>query len=186
MPDMKADIWKRIEFQLDIDLPNDEGIHDPQAPMFPKPGQAIMGAVSIVFLTALLLYSVFKKKEHTTHQRKPDSITAPLIVPKQKDGVLIPSNIERREVPVPKKAVPSQHVHADSNNFSEPVVPPGIIRSLNEDRGDVIIIPPVESGKEVEKSIPKLHEMKQKKKRGVQGLTDDDYRIEANKKDSLP
>src|SRR6476620_1768263 len=65
VPDMEAAIWKRIEFQLDIDMPSGGDSDATQPPRFPKPGPLMLGAVSIVFLTALLIYSILTNKEQT-------------------------------------------------------------------------------------------------------------------------
>jgi hypothetical protein len=178
VPDMEAAIWKRIEFQLDIDMPSGGDADATQPPRFPKPGPLMLGAVSIVFLTVLLVYYLFKDKDHTNPTKFSNPITAPTIVSKPND--------REPQRPV-KKVKPSSSVNAvanpstilvDSNRFVQPTVLPPDSNALIKDRGDVIIIPPAAPGKDAE-HIPK-------KKKGVKGLTDEDYRIVPGNKDSLP
>ena len=178
IPDMEADIWKRIELQLDIDMPIDGGIDTSQPPRFPKPGPLMLGAVSIIFLTALLFFSIIKNKDHTTTTKISNPITAPFIVPKQED---------HGSTPLEKKGQPSTSVRPganpstlpeDSNIYVQPTVILPDSNALIKDRGDVIIIPHAAARDDAEHPL--------KKKKGVPGLTDEDYRIEPKKKDSVP
>jgi hypothetical protein len=178
VPDMEAAIWKRIEFQLDIDMPAEGGVDTSQPPGFPKPGPLILGAISIVFLTTLLLYSILINKNHTATKEIPNPTTTPFIVPNQEDSY--PPSLEKKSQQSSTYMKPGSTrttSHVDSNTYALPTVLPPDSNALIKDRGDVIIIPPAASGKD--------SELIQKKKRGVQGLTDEDYRIAPKEKDEL-
>lgn len=179
LPDMEAAIWKRIEFQLDIDMPAEGGLDTTQPPSFPKPGPLMLGAISIVFLTALLIYSILTNKEQTTNKEISNPTTAPFIVPKKEDPDPPPfgKKVQQPSHSMKTGITPSLR-HLDSNTYVQPTIIPSDSNALIKDRGDVIIIPPAAARKDSEPNT--------KKKKGVPGLTDEDYRIEPRKKDSLP
>jgi hypothetical protein len=178
LPDMEAAIWKRIEFQLDIDMPSEGDVDATQPPRLPKPGPLMLGAISIVFLTALLVYSILTK-EQTTTKKITHPTTAPFIVPKKEDTDPPPfgKKVQQPSQSMKTGITPTLR-QLDSNSYAQPTIIPPDSNALIKDRGDVIIIPPAAAKKDSEPNI--------KKKKGVSGLTDEDYRIEPRKKDSLP
>jgi hypothetical protein len=179
LPDMEAAIWKRIEFQLDIDMPADGGVELTPSPRFPKPGPLMLGAISIIFITALLLYSIFRTNDHSSKHDYPNPTKAPVTIPLQE--VQDPPPIESKTSrPVlknsPGATMPGKPL--DNNTYrQQPVLSPDS-NVFSKDRGDVIIVPSQTVRKDTVQTI--------KKKRGAQGITDDDYRVEPKTKDSLP
>jgi hypothetical protein len=180
VPEIEAAIWKRIEFQLDIDMPTEGDADTAQPPPhFPKPGPLKLGAISIIFLTALLLfYSIRKNKDHTTPAKISPPTEIPIILPKKQDGDPPPLEKKIQASPSLIPGTTSSTIPVDSSANAQPTVLPPDSNALIKDRGDVIIIPPAATRNDSE-HIPK-------KKKGVRGLTDEDYRIEPKKKDSLP
>jgi hypothetical protein len=178
VPDMEAAIWKRIEFQLDIDMPTEGGLDNAQPPRFPKPGPLMLGAVSIIFLTALFVYTIFKNKEHIDTKKNINPTTAPFIVPQKDDPEATPLEKKNQASPsvIPGPTPSTKPV--DSSAYAQPTVLPPDSNALIKDRGDVIIIPPAPTRNDSEHFI--------KKRKGVPGLADEDYRIEQKKKDTIP
>jgi hypothetical protein len=138
----------------------------------------MLGAISIVFLTALLVYSILTK-EQTTTKKITHPTTAPFIVPKKEDTDPPPfgKKVQQPSQSMKTGITPTLR-QLDSNSYAQPTIIPPDSNALIKDRGDVIIIPPAAAKKDSEPNI--------KRKKGVSGLTDEDYRIEPRKKDSLP
>jgi hypothetical protein len=178
VPDMEAAIWKRIEFQLDIDMPSEGGVDTTQPPRFPKPGPLMLGAASIIILTTLFVYSIRKNKDHTTPVKIFPPTATPIILPKKEDRDPLPLEKKIQASPSLIPGTTSSTIPVDSSANAQPTVLPPDSNALIKDRGDVIIIPPAATRNDSE-HIPK-------KKKGVRGLTDEDYWIEPKKKDSLP
>ncbi len=185
VPDMEAAIWKRIEFQLDMDKPAGGANEGTKPPISPTPNPVVLGGISIVFLAALLLYTILTNKQPITHQPSaPVNTQSPISQPGLKNSSP-PGSKNKPMVPLKKPAAASP-IQIEPDAVSEPPVLPGNKNLLNEDRGDVIIIPPVQSPKQEAPTVNDSPEKKIKKKRGVQGISDDDYRIVPKQKDSLP
>ena len=179
VPDMEAAIWKRIEFQLDIDLPADGEVELTPSPRSPNAGPLILGAISIVFITALLFYSIFKTNHHSTKQDFSNPTSTPVTIPFQ-EVQNPPPQESKTPQPVlnnkPGPTMPGKPFDSNSNMHPPILLPDSNV--FSKDRGDVIIVTPHPVRKDSVQGI--------KKKRGAQGITDDDYRVEPKAKDSLP
>lgn len=166
-PDMADAIWTRIEKQLDIDMPTDDGGN---APSSPTSGGWIGGAAFGLFVAALItIFLLYRNEKSTTPQVQPQSIPATQSpVENSNDTVRAaePNNIILRppasdaEPPPPGVAAP-QATLPDSNAANEVTNLPDSVRSAP------VISPPQQQP--VQDSV--------KPRRGVAGISDSNYRI---------
>ncbi len=181
IPDMADAIWARIESQLDIDMPTNDG-SNPPTPENPSGGSLFTGGiVGIVLLAIVTIFLLTKnhKKENTaqptlslpsietktTQNNKPPD----KIIEKQKEEQALPNpTINTNLDPVIQKR--------DSINAKEPILTMAS-DSINTNELPVTVLPPP--------SIQKADTLPKRKPRGVQGINADDYRI-VPKRDSLP
>src|SRR5688572_17584023 len=75
VPDKVDAIWARIETQLDIDMPTDEGASDPS--LNPSSGNGLWNLAIIVFIAALIAIIYFTNKKTNTNNNtySPDTKT---------------------------------------------------------------------------------------------------------------
>ena len=180
IPDMADAIWTRIERQLDIDMPSDEGGDTPQPPGPWGGGGMIAGAGLLVFAGALLTFFYFQKPEtqnsfqttpkqniiaqpdttvagsNTATDRKVQSNSTPFL--SNNTGITYPAQDSAGLIPV--VSMPALFTNADSTLQQTTTAQPQVITPA-ETRTD----------------------SSTKKRRGVQGINDNDYRI-IPKKDS--
>ena len=78
-PDMVDAIWARIEAQLDIDLPTDDGPANPPAPTS-GPGKWLNRGFIIAAVAIVLIYLFNNRKQTITSNDQP-TITAPVTTP---------------------------------------------------------------------------------------------------------
>jgi hypothetical protein len=171
LPDMADAIWSRIEQQLDTDMPADDGSQGP-APSSPSPKIFIGGSVFIILVAFIGFF--------LTRKSAPEQQTVSPIVP--------PSNTEIEVSKPPGEITSPSFKPGQPNRSTNPV--------FNNTGDSVAAIPRVDLIDSVQKqdalvqlpapvTIPQKDSVVQgKKKRGVSGINDSDYRI-VPKKDSL-
>lgn len=180
MPDMADAIWTRIEQQLDIDLPTDDGGSNDPAPLSPSGPSAIGWGLSVVLLALLTAFLLYKNDSST---KKP-SIQLPAS-PNQKptepaQKATGPPNAERT-VKLPDNTVQNRLQNTKLNTKPDSA------------RQQPVVIAPLQAPDSLQTTIeplvaapaPKDTATPAKKKRGVSGINDGDYRIVPTKKDSL-
>ena len=174
VPDMQDQIWARIKAQLDMDMPTDEGDSGGNSPQQPS-GPGIMGwGLSIVIIAIITAFFIFKNKQQTKDTTDPVTTNEQTIQPAEQaegpPGSIIRSREKATTVkPEPIIAVP--HTAQDSSTVAQPnlsTAAPGIQDSVVLPRSEPVLTftPP-----KTDTAQPP------KKRKGVSGLTDDDYRI---------
>jgi hypothetical protein len=182
-PDMVDAIWARIEAQLDMDLPTDEGPTDPPAAPKSGPTKWINRGFIIAAVAIVLIYLFNNRKQTITSNDQP-TITAPVTTPNDNDNPVRNNSpgTNNTIAPVNDSTVPanaSTGLTIDSNAIA-PVTGP---QPLQPDTAAVktntapVFTPPLVTPQK--NNAPDST----KKGRGVKGITDADYKI-VPKKDS--
>lgn len=180
VPDMVDAIWARIETQLDIDMPTDDGPANP--PGNPSPGNGLWNMTGLVlFIAALVavIYFTNKKTNTTNNEIESSSNTNPIIT--------APGNTKDKSPP-PNSILPSQQQSSPGLNADRPA--PLIADSTNSQANEPVNIPVINTRNVVDSSfsvpppIVTVPDTTKKKGRGVKGISDNDYRITPTKKDS--
>ncbi|NCU04307.1 MAG: hypothetical protein GXC73_10010 [Chitinophagaceae bacterium] len=181
-PDMVDAIWARIEAQLDIDLPTDEGPGNPPAAPTSGPRKWINRGFIIAAVAIVLIYFFNNRKQTTTSNDQP-TITTPVTTPSNNENPVRNNSPGTSNTIAPAKntTVPansSTGLPVDSNALAPVTLP-----VQQPDSNKVITNPaPVFTPPVV--AAPKNNTPDSTKKgRGVKGITDADYKI-VPKKDS--
>jgi hypothetical protein len=179
VPDMADAIWARIERQLDIDLPTNDAGNGP-APAKPS-GPGILGwGLSVVLLALITTFLLYKNTPKTTNPVQQTSVpTTQQVNPTEQKSTAPPqperttlSKKNAREQATPE---PAQSKLQDSV-MHQPVVSVPLQTpdsTTNLSNAPLVTTP-----------APKDSVQSSKKKRGVSGLQDGDYRIVPVTKDS--
>jgi hypothetical protein len=182
VPDMADAIWARIERQLDIDLPTNDGGNGP-APSKPSGPGAIGWGLSALLIALVTTFLLLKKEPQTATPatQTPTPVTQQETAPPQNstgppapaDNTTITQNSIRQGTPPPKTA---------ADQLSEPVVQQPVVSAPPAnvpDSGTTVTTAPLATTPVAKDSV-----QPGRKKRGVQGITADDYRIVPAQKDS--
>jgi hypothetical protein len=183
VPDMADAIWSRIERQLDIDLPTNDGGTGP-APSTPSGPGAMGWGLSVLLVTLVTAFLLLKKepKSRTPATQVSSPVIEQTTAPEQnstgppqpadRTRIAVPNTI-RPEMPQAKNA---ETTPADSLT-QQPVVstaaPIKILDTLSTTTTPPLVTTPAKDSVQTGR-----------KKRGVQGITPDDYRIVPAQKDS--
>jgi hypothetical protein len=181
IPDLRETIWARIEGELDADMPTDDGGDIP--PAAPRGGKVLHFALPafVVFIVTLFLINTKNKTpQSTNHPNQTPSTqpltTAPAASPPPVDTTTLTSQQRAPVVdPGTNSAVSIAPTIMDS--ASPPItdlIPPAIDYTDQQ-------APPLTQGSPPQ---PQKTDSVAKKKRGVSGITDNDYRITPVKLDS--
>jgi len=184
-PDMVDAIWARIEAQLDIDLPTDEGPSNPPATPTSGPRKWLNRGFIIAAVAVVLIYLFNNRKQNIPVEDQP-TINAP---------VTSPNNTEN---PVRNNSPGSNNANTQQDNASG--VNTSVPDKVNVDTsasapttGPAQFIPDsnaVQTNKLPVITPPLVMQQKNpppdttKKGRGVKGITDADYKI-VPKKDTV-
>lgn len=179
VPDMQDAIWSRIEAQLDIDMPTDDGggSAGPQSPDWKNLlGRIGPFAVVVAVVTIFLVNRSSRKNKPAQHRNQfPTTQTA---TPSNNPSTAPPGRNSSTPVtyPATTNSNPGPVVQSPGDSVSAPPVtislPPA---------GDSVLQSPVL----VQAPPPvKIDSATKKKPKGVTGITDGDYRI-VPKKDSI-
>jgi hypothetical protein len=181
-PDMVDAIWARIEAQLDIDLPTDDGSTNPPPAPTSGPAKWINRGFMIAAVAIVLIYFFNNRKQTTTSNNQP-TITTPVTTPNNNDNPVRNNSpgTTNTIAPVSNTTVPansSTGLPVDSNSIA-PVTLPVQQPDSNKVTSNAapVFTPPVVSSPKT--NVPDST----KKGRGVKGITDADYKI-VPKKDS--
>ena len=175
LPDMADAIWNRIERELDTDLPTDDGgTEGPSGPSFPK--GLVFGSLSSLFVFSLLAYFFLIKK--------PEPQTIPNSQPKE------PTSIQTK-LPDSKPPDPPRTSNTLSPSTDKKDNPAQFLAPRPDSVFTAISNPPADTAAGITNPPPDLTlnippqvsqpDTPSKKKRGVSGLSDKDYRITPKK-----
>jgi hypothetical protein len=170
VPDMADAIWARVEAQLDIDMPTDDGGSAPQSP---PSGPGIIGWGLSVFVVVLIsLFLLYKNNSKTSPIQTPSTTNQPLSTPIENitDPPEQEANDIRRSITAdPQTPIDNATVKQDSIAPNPIVVnTPLTVDSVSRE----ITQPSVASS-----PLPKDTTATGKKKKGVSGISETDYRI---------
>jgi len=178
VPDMVDAIWARIETQLDIDMPPDEGPADP--PSTPPAGAGSWTRVVITIFVAAFVTAIFltNRKTNTNNNNQ-------LNTPVNTTTISSPDNSNDKPPPAGSPVIPSQQQVTQDKNAPLPLPPnQDSLNTIGDGAGraipDSVVVNPVLVPAPVISSV----DTSKKKSRGVQGIQDADYRITPVKKDS--
>lgn len=175
VPDMVDAIWARIETQLDIDMPPDQGPGEP--PHSPLTGGGFwIGSLFIAALIATIYFITNKSNTNSNQQNPEDSIKI----------INSPINTIDRSPPLPgtqssSTASPGQNnsipVIINNDSTITPALNDSIVNTVSDSIGNDLAI-------DAQPLTQQPDTTSKKKSRGVKGIKDSDYRIEPVKKDS--
>lgn len=181
-PDMVDAIWARIELQLDIDLPTDDGPTNPPAAPTSGPRKWINRGFMIAAVAIVLIYLFNNRKQTITSNDQPN-ITAPVTTPNNNDN------------PVRNNSPGTNNAQTPQNNSSAPTTPTTVLPVDSNATAPVTGLLPLQADSTAVQTNappvfnpPLVTQQKNtpdstKKGRGVKGITDSDYKI-VPKKDS--
>lgn len=194
VPDMADAIWASIEQELDKGTPGDDGGNEPSSPKGGgSPGMSPYIAGGIVIGAIILTYILTDKKKETTTNKPSPSV----VIPKNntQQNTSIDSNTAS-----PVKSNPASvfykndDVKTDSNktfnSFQQtiPILDSLLNQQVSRMQPDsvadktfpLVNMPVGPDSLTIDKGVPP------KKSRGVKGITNDDYKIKTERKDSTP
>jgi cytoskeletal protein RodZ len=169
VPDMSDAIWARVEAQLDIDMPTDDGGSAPQSP---PSGPGIIGWGLSVFVVVLIsLFLLYKNNSKNSPIQTPSTTNQPISTPvensagpPEQDAKDIRRSITADpQTPVDNATVKQDSIAPDPIVVNTPLRVDSISREITQ--------PPVAS------SLPRDTTATGKKKKGVSGISEADYRI---------
>ena len=169
IPDMADAIWARVEAQLDIDLPTGDGGSAPQSP---SSGPGIIGWGLSVFVVVLIsLFLLYKNNSKTSpihnsatpNQQINEPVEKNADPPEQDVREIRRSITTTGQAPVDNATIKQDSVGANPIVINTPLKVDSVTR-------DIVQTPVVSSS-------PKDTIATGKKKKGVSGLSESDYRI---------
>lgn len=176
VPDMVDAIWARIETQLDIDMPPDDGPMNP--PATPPSGTGSWNGVIVTIFIAALVAIIYytNKKTNTTNNNQ-------AISPDKTTIISSPDNASEKPPP-PRTVLPLPRQTPSDTIATLPTLPDKDSVNTVGDGGGITIPDSVVSKPSLTTApdIPQVDTSK-KKGRGVKGISDTDYRITPVKKD---
>ncbi len=180
VPDMADAIWIRIEAQLDLDMPEDDGGGNSNPPSSPRGGW-IGKAGIFLFVTALVLsFFLFRSRNNNNRAAPATTITNKI---SGNDTVSLnntdpPTTEPRKTIGEPQVTTQAPGVTVNPLDTLSDL--PANARLPAIDTSQLFTGIPLLPVKTVPDTVP----LKQKG-RGIKGITDDDYRIKP-KNDSTP
>lgn len=181
IPDLREAIWARIEGELDAEMPTDDGGDTP--PSTPRGGgkvwyYALPGLVVLLVTLFLLKPTKPTPQPNTTPVNTPatQTVTTPTASPPPVDIKTITPN-QQAPVVYPGTSVSVSNAPNQSDSAAAPVA--DIVAPITDNtnqQAPLVQTPPPQP--------VKTDSVVQKKRRGVSGITDDDYRITPIKPDS--
>ena len=177
VPDMADIIWARIETRLDTDMPTDEG--GDNSPQPPSGGGWIGKGSLFLFVTAFVgLFLTFKNHKNKNSLQDVRTSVPVNAGPVKRDSMMYIGPNQEQSRSLPRNRTKTGDAYPAPNTIKDSAEsPPKITLSF----------PPADTvaGQLVTTPLnAKADTAAVKKRRGVAGIKDDDYRIDAAKKDS--
>jgi hypothetical protein len=178
VPDMVDAIWARIETQLDIDMPPDEGPVNP--PATPPGRSGPWNGIVITFFIAALVATIYFTNRNPIRNNNNEAIS-----PANTTIITSPENINDKPPPS-RTIILSSPPTPPAKNAPLPLLPDKDSLSSVDD-GAGASIPDSVINNAVVTPVPVFPPADSSKKngRGVRGIKDADYRITPVKKDSV-
>jgi hypothetical protein len=178
VPDMQDMIWQRIKAQLDIDLPPDENEGGSHSPTPSGPGLIGWG-LSIVIIALVTSFFLLKNKSDTIDKTVIQTPTEQIVSPSQQDNSPPPGNNTKAsgrpaitDANEPAPLVADSVARQDVSPFSP----------FPDDSAHTTSLEPSSTGfSSVTDTTGQV-----KKRRGLKGLSDSDYRIVPKNKNQIP
>ena len=181
LPDLKDAIWSRIEDQLDIDMPEDNG-GGPDAPTSPDwinlLGKISPYAVVVAFVSLLLIQN--KDPQNNQILQTPPATNTPAV--NQTTTPIVKEQEDRNNSATYSGGQTDVNISSPSGTDAVSTVIPD--NNIAQKADDTITTQPAPPPLVQTNSLPVQTDSVQKKKKGVSGITDSDYRIVHQKKDS--
>ena len=181
LPDLKDAIWSRIEDQLDIDMPEDDG-SGPDAPTSPDwinlLGKISPYAVVVAFVSLLLIQN--KDPQNNQILQTPPATNTPAV--NQTTTPIVKEQEDRNNSATYSGGQTDVNISSPPGTDAVSTVIPD--NNIAQKADDTITTQPAPPPLLQTNSLPVQTDSVQKKKRGVSGITDSDYRIVPQKKDS--
>jgi hypothetical protein len=185
VPDMADSIWASIELQLDAGLPGDDGSNSPSnnpTKGLPGMGKAIYFSIFCAIIIAIILIYKTNKNKATKKNNLPAPAKTEIIIPVADSSPLINSPAEKNANVTPKginKKDTTATPFIPGKRISLDTLPVTALPAGQVDPGTAIKNKPPLPAFD---SVPLPPVVKPK---GVKGITNDDYKIQGVKKDSL-
>ena len=169
LPNMEDTIWSRIEAQLDIDMPTNDGGGNTPPPNSPL-NFGWLGGAGLLCITAIII-SLFSLTQSSDREAS-STTSSQEVSQEQQDSFSNERPLPSASPPRSPKASPnvtsnnpnSTVTSADSNTTTN------VVPSLLKDSSQIQPAPPIAIAPQKD-SIPP------KRSRGVKGISDSDYRI---------
>lgn len=187
VPDMADAIWARIENQLDIDMPTDDGGTDPE-PRDPSGGGWVGGTGLFVFVVALVTIFLINKNQRKRAQSKP-----PVQMEQKANNVQSGDTLQK----VSDRSSPFENIRTQTAAPGVPagITPPASDNAVNQDttalHSPFVTTVDQRTPDTVQRvatvtppHVSKQDSVKPRRTRGVPGITNDDYRIVPVDRDS--
>lgn len=169
LPDMADAIWARIEAQLDLELPTDDGPGG-DAPDFPT-GGFVIGGIGLIVLAVLIAF--FSSSKTNQNSKPSNNIQPPASQTIQSTVAKPPGNTGSSNTPNASTAIPFSPSVTSSAEDSNTVVQQPFVAPADS----VFATPPLVTTA-LATPVPKADTTQPvKKQRGAQGINDADYRI---------
>lgn len=183
LPDLADAIWARIETALDTDMPTDDGGNTP-APPAPSGGSNLLGHLGVFLaVVALITFFIINKNNKEATLQAPvalpqtEAIT-PDPLPPDRPATGSNNNKVPQAFPQGPGTAPPLVVRADS------ALPPPVAFTGTDSTATTALPlatpPPVVTQPAAGDTVPR------RRPRGVTGITDANYRIVPDRKDSIP
>jgi hypothetical protein len=177
VPDMVDAIWARIETQLDIDMPTDDGPANP--PGSSPSGSGLWNIAGLALFIAALVAVIYftNKKPNNTIDDAGSSNTGTIIS--------APGNTNDKPPPSPTLSPQQQQTLPDQNLFRpSPLVADSAADQQTAPADRPVINNIIDSAAIIAPPVVNKPDSTQKKGRGVKGISDNDYRVTPAGKDS--
>jgi hypothetical protein len=172
VPDMADAIWVRVERQLDIDMPTDDGS---QAPPSSPPGSGWIGGAALALFVAALVFVIIKREK----------VTPAVIMPQQNNTT----------ISAPGSGTSGSNKEVQNNApviltpGATPNKPPDLVAAPAAGADSLLSNLPLRDTPQANTVLlpqPQVFtdSVKPKPGRGVRGISDGDYRIVPTNKDS--
>jgi hypothetical protein len=185
VPDMADSIWASIQLQLDADLPGEDGDNSPSNN--PTKGLPGMGkAIYFSIFTAVIIAIILIYKTNKNNTKKKNNLPVPakieIITPIADSSPILNTPVEKSIATAPKVTSKKDSITTafnPGNRISFDSLTRQDVSVSNSDSGAVLKNKPPLPAVDAPPLPPAI------KPKGVRGITNDDYKIQSVKNDSL-
>lgn len=173
-PQLVDSIWARIEAQLDLDMPTDDGPSNPPAPPTAGPGKWIGGSL-LGLILLFFLYQFINDKQQTAPANQP-LIESPASNSTTEQTAQPPPNTTPvpAQQPVKNKVINNGVINKPDSSSSNTLQQPLVLPAQDNAAGNENVLP---QAPQINLPPNPAPDTTTKKSRGVKGINNDDYRI---------